>query len=252
MAFATTFGSYTLTDDVEDFDFDDDTDIPTEKVPRRHGVYVNEEPTRAAKTIKVVGSFWKTTAALARTELDLLAKTLNAGRQQLKLNSGRYINAYKQRFSYRFMETGDFTAVRYAIEFLADDPFWYDSTDADVTVTSSYAGWTHANGGDELVYPVIQITAAGGGSFSNAVFTNASTGKSWTYAGTVVAGAVLEVDCGNFTCENPNGTADMANFTNTFIWLVSGNNSLTLTYTGTAPASVRITYGKRYNGPAWD
>lgn len=249
MAFAVSFDTYVFTDDVEEFDLDDDTDIPTEKVPRRHGVYVNEEPTRAAKTVRVVGSFFKSTAANAVAELDTLLRTLNQGVKQLKFNSGRYANAYKQRFSYRWLETGDFTVVRYEVEFLLADPFWYDVTATSTTITSGYAGWTHNNGGDELVYPVIQITAAGGGSFNNATMTNSSTGKSWTYAGTVAAGAVLEVDCANFTCENPNGTSDMANFSGTFFWLVRGNNSLVLTYSGTAPASVNIAYNRRRNCP---
>lgn len=249
MAFAVSFDTYTFTDDVEDFEFNDDTDIPTEKVPRRHGVFVNEEPTRAAKTIPVKGSFFKTSAANAVAELDTLARVLNSGEKQLKFNSGRYANAYKQRFSYGFLKTGDFTAVWYNIEFLLADPFWYDTSATSTDVTSGYAGWTHNNGGDELVYPVIQITAAGGGAFSAATMTNSSIGKSWTYAGSVSAGAVLEVDCANFTCENPNGTSDMANFSGTFFWLVRGNNSLVLTYTGTAPANVNIAYNRRRNGP---
>lgn len=247
MAFAASFSTYTFTDDLEDFDFNDDTDIPTEKVPRRHGVFVNEEPTRSQKIVHVTGSFFKATAALATTELDTILRVLNSGKQQLKFNSGRYANAYKQRFSYRFLETGDFTAVRYDIEFLLADPFWYDTAAVSTTITSGYAGWTHNNGGDEIVYPVIQVTAAGGGSFSAATLTNSTIGKSWTYAGTVAAGAVLEVDSSEFTVENPNGTSDQANWTGTFIWLVAGNNSLALTYTGTAPASVNIAYSNRRN-----
>lgn len=249
MAFAVSFDTYTFTDDIEDFDLDDDTDIPTEKVPRRHGVYVNEEPTRAPKSVIVQGSFVKSSAANAVAELDTLLRTLNQGQKQLKFNSGRYANAYKHRFSYRWLKTGDFSAVSYRVEFLLADPFWYDVTATSTTITSGYASWTHNNGGDELVYPVIQITAAGGGAFSAATLTNASISKSWTYAGSVSAGNVLEIDHANFTCENPNGTADMANFSGTFFWLVRGNNTLTLVYTGTAPASVNIAYNARRNLP---
>jgi len=247
VAFACTFSTYTFTDDVQDLDFDDPTDIPTEKVPRRHGLFVNEEPTRGAKSVRVVGSFVKSTAALATTELDTLLKVLNSGEQQLKMNSGRYANAYKQRFNYRFLETATFAAIRYEIEFLLADPFWYDTAATSTTITTGYAGWTHSNGGDELVYPVVQITAAGGAGFSAATLTNSTIGKSWTYAGSVAAGAVLEVDHGNFTCENPNGTSDQANWTGTFFWLPVGDNSLVLAYTGTAPASVNIAYNKKRN-----
>lgn len=257
MAFQLLFSTYDFTDEVlpDGLSLDDPTDIPTEKVPRRQGLYVNETPTRGPRRIHLNGVIQETTTALARARLDTLLKTLNSGLQNLYCNgsSGRYIACYKEdvpRFS--FTTNPQMTVVDYSVDFLAVDPFFYDATQTSTTITTSYAGWTHSNGGDELVYPVIQITAAGGGAFSAATLTNSTTGKSFTYAGSVSAGNVLEVDCANFTCENPNGTSDMANFSGTFLWLVAGNNSLALTYTGTAPASVNIAYNKRYDAPAWD
>lgn len=251
MAFSLTWNTtgYDFTEEVEQLDWDDPTNIPTELVPRRHGALVTEQPVLGPRMIHLYGAIVKATAALAETQLNTLVVQMNSGRGQLSFNGSRYINCYKQDMNFTPSEGGGLAVIRYRIDFFCDDPFWYaaTATSSDQAVTYNPTSWAHSNGGDALVYPVVSVIAGGSPVSGGVTITNSTTGKSFTYSATISAGQTLAVDCGNFTVLN-NGVSDLASWSGTFIWLQSGSNSML--YAG-SNCTVRIAYTQRFYGPAW-
>ena len=243
-----TFGTNELVDEVA---FECPSDIASEKVPRRHGVYVSEEPTVGARRITLQGRF-QGTAAANRAALDSLLHVLEDSQGKLYLNgaSGRYANAYKQDFSWHPVGGTGLGAILYTVVFFLADPFWYDNSllsHAHVTTTNPET-FTETNDGRQQQFPTITIAANQGGDVAGFTFTNTTTGETLTYAGTITSGTSLVIDTANFTVLN-NGASDWANTTGALPNLKSGANSIT--FTGTV-CTVTFGYRNRYNTPAFD
>lgn len=249
---AITFDTYDFTDLIEDDGLECSVSVPLEKAPRRHGAVVTEEPTLEAGRVTLRGRFLTSTEALAAAEVRTMLKTLNLGssstaRKNLTWRTGRLLGCYCRNFRWKNLPGTVYTGFEFEVEFISDDPFWYDSsaTSASQVITYSPTSWAHTNSGDVLVYPVVTIAADQGSDASNFTFLNVTTNKSFTYAGTVTSGNSLVVDCSALTCKN-NGASDLANFSGVFTWLAPGANTLRLTG---ALATVTVEYTARYYAP---
>lgn len=135
-------------------------------------------------------------------------------------------------------------AGRIEFGFRASDPFWYSAseTDDDNTVDESPESFTQANSGKAAVYPVVTFTAGVGSSISKVKVLNSSDGSryfEYEPASSLTDGDILEVDNQKGTVKL-NGTNDISHLcsVSAFIKLVTGNNSIVVTLTGTAGTNV--------------
>lgn len=252
MAYSLTWDvtGYDFTEEAESCDWDDSTQLATELVPRRHGALITEEPVLAPRRLTLMGMIVSATDAACETRYSLLAKQLNAGAKQLRFNGLRYITCYKKGMEARPVESTGLIALKYAIEFMAVDPFWYSTsaTSADQVASYGVTAWSHTNSGDAMVWPTITFLANQGVAVTPPIsLTNSTTGQTFTYSGTIASGQNLVVNCANFTVQN-NGTTDLANSSGSFIQLNSGSNSMS--YSGPA-CTVRLAYTQRFFGPTW-
>jgi phage-related protein len=251
MAYSLTWDTtgYDFSEEIEKITWTDSTQIATELVPRRHGAIVTEEPVMSPRGLFLYGMIVQATAALAETRLNLLVKQMNSGAKQLRFDSNRYITCYKKDLNFEYVEGSGMTAVKYAIEFFAADPFWYkvSASTADQLADTNPEAWTHTYDGDAMVWPTITILADQGGSVVTFSLTNSTTSQTFSYAGTIASGQSLVINCANFTVAN-NGTSDLTNSSGSFIQLNSGANSFS--YSGTT-CTIRIAYTQRFFGPSW-
>jgi len=127
-------------------------------------------------------------------------------------------------------------AVEVWIDFQCSDPFRYykdETTDSETGITSSPHTYTVTNGGDIEVYPVITFTGGASTSLTKLKVANAQDGNKYFEVSTAIGdGDEIEVDCEEGTVKK-NGTSTISNFTGSFLKLASGDNSITLTLTGT-------------------
>lgn len=100
------------------------------------------------------------------------------------------------------------------------------------SLASSPVIFTVTTNGTALTRPVITITA-GGSNITTLTIENLTTGQLMSYAGTIVAGNSLVIDCTALTVLN-NGNDDFANISNdTEIDLLPGANQFRITSTAT-------------------
>lgn len=250
MAILFQFGTTDFTANVERVEDSIPQRVSTESVPRRHGAVVTETPVLDVRRFAFTLSYFGTTRALARTQLDTwlvaFASFALAGRDKLYLDSDRYIWAYYEDAGpVEWIDGNAMQAFRMSVSFVSAEPFFEDGTATSVDQVCSYnpTAWSHTNSGTVLVYPTITILANQGTDVVAPALTNSTTGKTSTYAGTVSSGNSLVIDCANFTVAN-NGTSDFANFSGTFLWLNAGSNSMS--YAGANACTVRIAYNPRY------
>ena len=106
--------------------------------------------------------------------------------------------------------------------------------------------FTQNNSGSVYVFPTITITKQGGSSLPSPVtFENVTTGKQFSVATAMAVSDSLVVDCANFTVKK-NGVSVIGNFTGTFMWLNSGDNSMRMLVPG---FDVKIEFYPRFFQP---
>lgn len=148
------------------------------------------------------------------------------------------------------------------LTFLKLSPLWYSQTEQDIThydvgsddddlTTTGAEGDTAAtlaaivNNGNAKQRAVTFTITANGADITALTVANATSGHTWSYAGTIADTKSLVVDCGALSVEN-DGTDDYAHFTppttkSEWMIFVPGNNILTVTVTG-GPAIVKIEF----------
>lgn len=181
--------------------------MQSETFPRRHGSIVPRLAFLGARTVTLSGEVVKPDSTTLRDYLNTLSLTLTErGRDRLFLrDDNRYLNAIKTGFSYRFAG-GRLPALiaQFSIQFLADDPFWYDSTtDSLLTsgVVTSPRTIVVTNNGGTKTPPLIEIKALGS-NVTDVKMTHGTTGFWFRYSGTIIAGSTLSVDCADFKAIN--------------------------------------------------
>ena len=147
-----------------------------------------------------------------KTYLNTLSQTLSdKGRDRLYLrDDGRYLNAIKQGFSYRFNGARAGSRVaQFSVQFIADDPFWYSGTTESVLTSNVVASPTViavTNSGGTKTSPLIEIKALGS-PVTDVKISNGTTGLFVHYSGTINAGATLSIDCADFKAVVNGGNA---------------------------------------------
>ena len=235
-------------------------DIPSQKVSQRHGQFVGDEVTLASPDVSFVARIKFGTTALTRADMDdLLRVEGQTDRGKLYFNTARYLNSWIREIPIQPLP-GGLVAWDYRVEAFADDPFWYDATADQQVENKSSQPWNFSstNGGKAIVYPVFTVLANGGTNLTSIIITNNTTGKVWTYTGTVLSGnsivfgGTLDAQDRDTWSVLNNGVADLANVSSTSvpIWLNVGANSMTLS----TNANCRLTmdWRERYYGPAFD
>ncbi len=212
--------------------FPEESRVPFEEPPRRHGAFVTEEPTLRPRYITLEGQCKKSTSALSRAELRSMTKILNGVNKRLYFWDDAYINAYKSRIEADYPAGAGYLVFRFTVDVVCADPFFYDPTvqapsQAVTGWPTSSTTWAVTNSGDYLVYPSLTIANATGSSISNFTLANTTIGKTWTYSGTVLNGQSLVVDHANLTVKN-NGVDDPNSWSGVFWWLAVGSNSINM------------------------
>lgn len=253
LSFQLKFGTLDMSDAVESWEQSLDTRLNQMLVPKRHGVLISEVPVVGARMVRLKGRTQAVDFTTLRTTIDLMEKLLNAGRQKLFLAADRFLYAYKASFGYGYVPGAALAAIDFSIDFLCDDPFFYDTTSqSDVrsltTGDTNMGGgfykeaFIHTNPGTVFAYPIITVNANQGVSLTKVIFRNLTNTRTFQYTGTVVAGTSLVIDCGNLSVRN-NGVEDLANWNGLFATLDVGANSLEIEGN---PATYTIAYTARY------
>ncbi len=258
------FGNLDLTEAVESWEQVLDTRLSLMQVPKRHGALIAEVPVAEPRTIRIKGRTQDSDLDSLRTVIDGMEQWLNNRRQRLTLYSDRYVNAYKRSFGYGFVPGTALTAIDFVIDFICDDPFFYDTSDQSSlhTVTTSDdaspdGGYTKNvtinNPGTAFQFVLLTVTADQGNAIPNFTVSNTTNARTFVWnsaidsvngAGPVAAGNAIVADMGNFTLLN-NGVEDLINLQSgsTFLWLDPGDNIISLR---SDPASYQFDFTARY------
>lgn len=222
------FGSYDFTDSLESWTEDSPNSVQTAVAIDKEGVLVATTAFLGPKTVRVAGVLAATNAASLRTTIDSMAAAFKNGRQKMALFNDRYAYALNTAFDYSFMETPGLNMAAYNAEFLADDPYWSSETLSTSTVTdATNSSFDVTNGGNAPACPVVTLTAQSTTSYVK--IANDTRNEYFEYSGALAPGDVLEVDSLNKTVKK-NGANDIGHFTNDFLKIDSGAN--TISYTG--------------------
>jgi len=215
--------------------------LETEPKAYAHGGVLVSDEKVSVRVISLHGIFNKTSQALMEAELNSMKKACYT--EDLRLYATQYANDFYNieclNFEHAFL--GMLTVIEINIDFLVSDPFRYykDETSDDETVDELSHSYVIANEGDIEVFPVITFTVGAEASISKIAITNVTdAGRSFEYepASNLVVTNVVKIDCQNGTVEldtGPGLSDDIAHWLGRFIRLLSGNNSITITVTGT-------------------
>lgn len=264
MSFAASFsnsaGSRTFSPVIK-LNLEPSLDIPAQKVSQRHGNFVGEEVTLGSPRLTFESHINFGLVASTRSDMDDLLRVLGqTDRGKFYLNSTRYLNGWARAVPLQPIEGSELKRWEYRVDVFADDPFWYAATADQQVENKSAQPWnfTATNGGDAIAYPVFTVLANGGTNLTSIIITNNTTGKSWTYTGTVLSGnsivfgGTLDAQDRDTWSVSNNGTNDLANVSSGSvpIWLARGSNSMTLS----TNANCRLTMDWReaWYGPAFD
>lgn len=228
-----------LTESVVDIQDSAPMRLNAQEGPKRHGVILSEVPVMDARRISIRGVVQEDTATILRDTLDNIQKVLHRPGKKLRIYDDRYYTAYLADFAYALIPGSAGRSIAYTASFICPDPFCYnddpgtdgprtiDTNDAIIDITNGLYGETFVadNEGSAYTYPVYTFVATG--SVNRIVITNNTTGKSFTYTGTIAAGKTLIVDCPQFKVTN-DGVEDLNNWSGSFVWLDPGENSISI------------------------
>lgn len=213
----------------------------------QHGAVLIGDEKVEPRAISVHGIFEKASQTLMETELNSIKKACYT--KNLRLYATQYANDFYfvEVLSFDHIFLGQIPVAEISIEFQCTDPFRYykDLTTDSENMTSSPHEYTVANGGDIEVFPVFTFTA--GGSISKVRVANVQDqSKYFEYEASLVITDELEIDCQAGTVKK-NAVSGIANWTGRFLKLASGNNTITVTITGTVGTSnLETVFRKRY------
>lgn len=226
--------------------------VGTENRVLQHGSVIVGDKYISDRQITITGVFGASTLDEFESDMTTLKRNLNRTDMRLygayKTDQFFKIKAL-QNFTAEFLNDGGLANVE--IVFVAD-PFRYaqDQTSVLSTVLASPANITVTVDGDVEVYPRVTYTA--GSTQTSIQLKNLSDNNlyfSYAPASSLVAGDVVEFD---FTGESVevelNGVDDLDHFSNAPVKLLSGENILKLTITGTVGTCslLQVDFRNRY------
>jgi phage-related protein len=252
-----TFDSVDLSDYIASWQESAGARINAMSVPKRHGALVSDSIVEEPRIIGVTGRLVsQTSAETLRGTLDTLAELFARRKKRLQLWDDRYVIASKSRFQHGYLPGSSMKAIDFSLEFFCDDPFWYaltpdsssrtlDSSDTlvDLPNTIYKEAFTLTNNGTVPVFPKITVTAGASVPLTTIVVRNLTTGRQWTYTGTVAVTKALVCDGNTFRVDN-DGVEDLANWAGDFTYLQAGNNSMEIE--GKVPATYLFEWSKRW------
>jgi phage-related protein len=139
-------------------------------------------------------------------------------------------------------------AVKFAVEFLLTDPFFYGTTATTETIeVDGTETWTHSNPGTA---PNMKAEITFTGPLTSPKILNNTTGVWVQYNGTINTGDTVIIDCANFTCMLEGETA-LTSFRHggdmNWFPIEPGDNNMVLTCTGSSAGSAAsISYYPAY------
>ena len=223
-------------------------------IPRRHGALIDDYPVLGTRTINLAGIIVEDTATALRNTLDSLDATLNAGKNALYLHDDRYISCVKSSFKVDYVKGFVGRAIKYTLQFVAEDPFWYATSETTVSNSSTISANTETN---------LSINASTGNAPSHCLITatpdsatmtslkiyNANTNidKYWLYEGSVSTSGIVKINSDDRTVIL-NSTSDLANFTGDFWDIQCGetNTLSVLSDADIAAGDLNITWTPRW------
>lgn len=242
MSFSIRFGNLSL-DGCVDFAIASNSRVSDLRFPRRPGSIAPQVPAADSKRISISGETFQDSEALMISYLDSLNAALtDQGRSRLFLRTNdRYVFAVKTGFNHSFSaQRLPLLRAGFAIEFLADDPYWYgltESSDVQTLVAANLKTWAVTNNGGTRTPPVIEISrTSAANDQANVKITQSTTGQYMQWTGSLASGTKLLFDCVNSRCSVAGGNGLNA-FSGSFFNLESGLNNLR--YDG--PGNVTIT-----------
>ncbi len=251
MALAITFAGLAI-DGVTEWGEDLPSRVQSETFPRRHGSIVQNLAFLAPRIVTLSGEVVKSDETSLKSYLNTLSQTLtDRGRDRLFLrDDNRYLNAIKTGFSQRF--TGGrrpSSIAQFSISFMADDPFWYNSTTDSVLTSNILASPTViavTNTGGTKTPPLIEILNTSS-AITGVKISNGTTGLFISYTGTINAGATLSIDCADFKviCNGGNGLNLIGAGSSIDMFLEPGLNNFV--YEGGTPVDVNILWLPRWS-----
>jgi len=218
-----------------------------------HGSVITSDQKIATRMVSLHGIFKKDTQSAMETELRNMRSACYT--ENLRLYSTQFANDFYKvecsNFENSFL--GMLTVVEVYIDFLAIDPFRYykDETTDNETINSSPHTYTVANDGDVEVSPVITFTTGTGANITKIKVQNTTdSDKYFEYepASALTSGDIVTIDCRNAYCKL-NDADDISHFLagSCFFNLLSGNNSIVVTITGTVGTNtLQFKFRKRY------
>lgn len=198
MAFQLQFAGLTL-DDVAELFEESPSRVHIDLFPRREGGVGPEVALRAPKTFRLTGQLIKDSESALDTYLQNLKQKLNAGVGQLVIkDNNRYATVIKKDFGIMY-RAGELPtrAVRFFIDLVAPDPFFYSTTESTSgvsTISASPQSFTVTNNGGVYCHPKIEVKAVGADK-TNVKLSNTTNGQYVQFTGTIVNGQTLIFDC---------------------------------------------------------
>ena len=209
-------------------------------IPRR----VGEKLPRymlSSQTFELVGMCVGATPTIQRQNMDVVNRIVNSFRDKFSGDQEmRDFYIYDDRFLRGLLSQNNATysaamkAGQFDLIFICPFVFYHSLQmyRTKQSLSSSPIIFTVTSNGTALTRPIITITA-GGSNITSLIIENLTTGQLMSYAGTIVAGQSLVVDCTALTFLN-NGISDIGNISNdTEIDILPGANQFRITSSST-------------------
>ena len=206
-----------------------------------------------SKTIQVKGMIVGTSPTDSRDNLDSLVKIVNSPRLKPNLHrEQRDLFLFSDRFYRGHVDRLDIdnraaTKVRdFKFNFLIPQPYelYVQYLRKAQTISSDPTTFTTTVNGNAFSRPIITITN-NGSNITSIVVENITTGRSFSYSGTLQTSQNLVIDTEEVTLEN-NGTGDLANASGViseFILYPGGNE---IKVTGVVNGEIKIDWRDRW------
>lgn len=229
--------------------------LDAQEQPKRHGAILASQPVLSARRIVIRGLVQEQDKDILRTTLDNMNKVFHRPNKKLRLYDDRYMWAYLSDFAFAFVEGSAGASAAYTATFICADPFIYsdtggsdgprtiNSSDTPVDITNGNIykeAFTINNSGSSFVYPTYNFVALG--AVTRIVVRNLTTGKTFTYTGTLALNDTLVVNAGTLSVKK-NGVEDLTNWNGVFVWLDPGDNSMEVE--GTVSFTVSMSWSPR-------
>lgn len=199
-------------------------------VARRPGIIIPATE-HDSVAIKMSGTIYGTTPTTARTAWDAFLQALNESEKDLYLYDDRFLRVYLDSQNHEYVAA--LRAIKFDLSFTAQSPFSFYAQKyrSQQSISASPTSFTVTNNGSAYSKPKITFVA-GGSDIVSCTIENLTTGQTWSFTGTVVAGNSLIVDFDLVTLTN-NGVDSIASSVGDYPQFRLNPGANSLKFTGT-------------------